>query len=77
MDKIDLREIRKRDQIGLAVLTPTPSLLPPEAINLWQTWWQNESEKLKESKLVLLAESDNPEQLAQDVANWFPEKEPA
>lgn len=69
-------KIRKREQIGIAVLTPTTALLPPEAVNMWKIWWKNESEKLKDSELVLLAESDSPEQLASDVADWFPEPEP-
>lgn len=69
-------KIRERDQIGLAVLTPSTDTLSGEAVKLWQDWWRHESYKLKESNLVLYAESDNAEELAHQVSDWYPEQEP-
>ncbi len=63
--------IRKRDQIGLAVLTPSVELLPAETVKAWQDWWSHFSYKLRESELVLLAESDNTAQLADQVLDWY------
>jgi hypothetical protein len=65
--------IRERDQIGLAVLTPSPDNLSGETVKLWQDWWRHESYKLKESHLVLCAESDNTEELANQVSDWYPD----
>lgn len=67
--------IRKRDQIGLAVLTPTVELLPAETVKTWQDWWSHFSYKLRESDLVLLAEADNTADLADQVLDWY--KDPA
>ncbi len=70
-------KIRERDQIGLAVLAPSTNTLSKESVNAWREWWRHESFKLKESKLVLLAESDNIEYLADEVKGWYPEAEAA
>lgn len=67
--------IRKREQIGLAVLTPSVKLLPAETVKAWQDWWGHFSYKLRESDLVLLAESDDTEVLADQVLDWY--KDPA
>ena len=67
--------IRKRDQIGLAVLTPSVQLLPAETVKVWQDWWSHFSYKLRESALVLLAESGNTADLADQVMDWY--KNPA
>lgn len=63
--------IRKRDQIGLAVLTPSTDMLPAEAVRAWQDWWGNYSYKLRESDLMLLAESSTAEGLADQVVDWY------
>ena len=63
--------IRHRKQIGLAVLTPSTELLPPEAVSAWQDWWGNYSYKLRESDLVLLAEATTPDALADQVVDWY------
>lgn len=63
--------IRKREQIGLAVLTPSPQLLPADAVRAWEDWWGNYSYKLRESDLVLLAESPSAEELAEAVVSWY------
>lgn len=68
--------IRKRDQIGLAVLTPSTDLLPAEAVRAWQDWWNNYSYKLRESDLVLVAESHTTEDLADQVADWYQDATP-
>jgi hypothetical protein len=72
-DLYTFRRIRQRDQIGLAVLTPSIATLSGEAVKLWQDWWRHESYKLKESNLVLYAESDDPNELANKVSDWYPE----
>lgn len=64
--------IRKREQIGLAVLTPSTEILPAESVRLWQDWWGHYSYKLRESDLVLLAESSTTDGLAEQVADWYP-----
>ena len=63
--------IRKRDQIGIAVLTPSTDLLPAETVKIWQDWWGHFSYKLRESELVLLAESDTTAGLADQVVDWY------
>lgn len=70
-------KIREREQIGLAVLTPSTNTLSGEAVKLWQDWWRHESYKLKESNLVLYAESDNAEELADQVSDWYDEQKSA
>lgn len=65
--------IRKRDQIGIAVLTPSPQTLPTEAVQMWQDWWSHFSYKLRKSDLVLLAESTSAVELADKVFDWYPE----
>jgi hypothetical protein len=66
-------KIRKREQIGIAVLTPSTDVLPGETVRVWQDWWQHTSYKLRESELVLLAEADTAESLADQVSDWYPE----
>lgn len=68
--------IRKREQIGLAVLTPSTDLLPAEAVRAWQDWWSNYSYKLRESDLVLLAESHTAQDLADQVIDWYKDNQP-
>jgi hypothetical protein len=67
-------KIRSRDQIGIAILAPSTSTLSSESVKLWQDWWGHESYKIRESKLVLLAESDNAEELADKVSDWYPDE---
>ena len=66
-------KIRNRDQIGIAILAPSTATLSGEAVKVWQDWWTHESYKLRESKLILLAESDNAEELADKVSDWYPD----
>lgn len=63
--------IKKRDQLGLAVLLPTADDFPMETVSTWNKWWENESYKLKESKLFLIAESSRAEDLADQVSDWY------
>lgn len=69
-----LAQIRKRDQIGIAVLVPTLDLLPAPAVQAWNTWWSDFSYKLRESSSVLLAEDTNAEGLALQISHWYDEK---
>ncbi len=71
-DLYTFHRIRKREQIGLAVLLPSQELLPRESVRAWTAWWQEQSYKLRESELVLLAESTSVEQLADQLADWYP-----
>lgn len=68
--------IRKRELIGLAVLTPSVELLPAETVRVWQDWWGHFSYKLRESDLVLLAEADTAEALADQVLDWYKDPSP-
>lgn len=63
---------RNRKQIGLAVLLPSPNQFPRETVTQWSRWWADESFKLRESDLVLLAEDITPEGLAEKVYDWYP-----
>lgn len=65
------RAIREREQIGLAVLLPTTEDFPTETVGLWKKWWADESYKLKESNLFLIAESSRAEDLADQVSDWY------
>lgn len=65
--------IRKREQIGIAVLAPSTKVLPAETVRVWQDWWKHTSYKLRESELVLLAEADTAESLADQISDWYPE----
>lgn len=64
-------KIRKREQIGLAVLLPSTKLLSSDTVATWRTWWANESYKFKESSSILIAESTEPEALAEEVMGWY------
>lgn len=72
-DLTTYRAIRDREQLGLAVLLPTTDDFPVETVNTWSRWWEQESYKLKESKLFLIAESTRPEALAEQVSDWYTE----
>lgn len=63
--------IRKRDQIGLAVLLPSKAILPAEVVSSWMDWWDDYSYKLRNSSSVLLAEDTTAEGLALQVSHWF------
>ncbi len=63
--------IRHREQIGLAVLLPTTDDFSKETVSFWNSWWDQESYKLKESKLFLIAESSRAEELADQVSDWY------
>ncbi|WP_422842574.1 hypothetical protein [Acidovorax sp. M2(2025)] len=65
------RHVRTRKQLGLAVLTPSATLLPRANVDEWERWWENFSYKMRESNLMLLAESERPEELAEQVQNWY------
>jgi hypothetical protein len=65
------RAIRTREQIGLAVLLPTADDFSKETVSTWNSWWAQESYKLKESKLFLIAESNRAEALADQVFDWY------
>jgi len=64
-------KIRKREQIGLAVLLPSADLLDKETVGTWNTWWANESFKYRLSSNILIAESTRPEELADQVSDWY------
>lgn len=68
-----LARIRNRDQIGLAVLTPTEEMVGGQAVLAWQAFWNDFSYKLRESSKVLLAEDPTPEGLALQISHWYPE----
>ncbi|WP_343593901.1 hypothetical protein [Paracidovorax wautersii] len=68
--------VRPRKQIGLAVLVPSATLLPRANVQNWERWWDNFSFKLRESNLVLLAESEQPEELAEKVQDWYVDAQP-
>lgn len=65
------RHVRTRKQLGLAVLIPSSTLLPRANIDAWERWWDNFSYKMRESNLMLLAESERPEELAEKVQDWY------
>lgn len=64
-------KVRTRKQLGLAVLVPSTTLLPSANVYAWEKWWDNFSYKLRESNLVLLAESEQPEELAEKLQDWY------
>ena len=70
-DLATFTRIRKREQIGLAVLQPSTEFFAAESVRAWQDWWGHFSYKLRESDLVLLAEASTPEALAEQVSNWY------
>lgn len=65
------KAIRSRERIALAVLMPTIDDFPKETVVSWNNWWQQESYKLKESKLFLISESSNADALAEQVSDWY------
>lgn len=70
----DLRafqRIRDREQIGLAVLLPTASLIPSTSVREWTQWWEDQAYKLGKSDQILLAQSESPEALADMVGDWY------
>lgn len=71
-DLLNFHRIRARRQVGLAVLLPSTELLPTAVVKSWQDWWSHESYKYRESGLVLLAESSATEDLAMQIADWYP-----
>jgi len=66
------RAIRPREQLGIAVLMPSTEFFPKATVDAWGEWWSEESYKLRESKYVLIAESDKVEILADQVLDWYP-----
>lgn len=66
------REIKQRRHLGLAVLIPTTSDFPADTVKTWNRWWEQESYKLRESKLFLIPESSRAEELAEELCGWYP-----
>lgn len=64
-------KIRKRQQIGLAVLQPTQNNIPTETVRAWHAWWGDFTYKLRESSEVLLAEDTTAEGLALQISQWY------
>jgi len=64
-------KVRTRKQVGLAVLLPSTTYMPTTNVVIWHKWWENFSGKLRDSHLVLLAESERPEELAEQVQDWY------
>jgi hypothetical protein len=65
------KAIRTREQLGIAVLMPSTAYFPKATVDVWSEWWAEESYKLRESKAVLIAESDQVEALADQVMDWY------
>lgn len=65
------KAIRSREQLGIAVLIPSTDYFPKATVDVWSEWWAEESYKLRESKSVLIAESDQVEVLADQVMDWY------
>ncbi len=70
-DLTTFKAIREREQIGIAVLTPSTDYFSKQTVQVWNDWWSNESYKLKQSRLLLVAESDRVEVLADQVLDWY------
>jgi hypothetical protein len=66
------KAIRPREQLGIAVLMPSTEFFPKATVDAWGEWWSEESYKLRESKYILIAESDKVEILADQVLDWYP-----
>ncbi len=64
-------KLREREQLGLAVLLPSTNNFSAMAISAWNRWWEGMSYKLKESNLMLFAESEQPEDLAEMMTDWY------
>lgn len=64
-------KLRKREQLGLAVLLPSTNNFSAMTVSLWNKWWEGMSYKLKESNLMLFAESEQPEELAEMMTDWY------
>ena len=70
-DLLMFNKLRPREQLGLAILVPSKNTLPSASVYAWEKWWENMSYKLKESELMLLAEADQPEILAEIMQDWY------
>ncbi|GAB2482351.1 hypothetical protein GCM10027082_36400 [Comamonas humi] len=70
-DLVMFNRLRPREQLGIAILVPSANTLPRASVYAWEKWWDNMSYKLKESDLMLLAESERPEELAEMMQNWY------
>lgn len=64
-------KLRQREQLGLAVLVPSTKNFSATVVSAWQKWWDSMSYKLKESDLMLVAESERPEELAEQMTDWY------
>jgi len=70
-DLTTFKAIREREQIGIAVLTPSTEYFSKQTVQVWNDWWSDESYKLKQSRLLLVAESDRVDSLADQVMDWY------
>lgn len=70
-DLMTFRQLRAREQLGLAVLLPSAQAFPKTTVLAWQSWWDEMSYKLRESKLMLFAESERPEELSEMMTYWY------
>lgn len=70
-DLVMFNRLRPREQLGIAILVPSANTLPRSSVYAWDKWWDNMSYKLKESDLMLLGESERPEELAEMMQDWY------
>lgn len=72
-DLMMFSKLRPREQLGLAVLLPSSDTFPKATVSAWKSWWDEMSYKLKESNLMLFAESERPEELSEMMTDWYQE----